>query len=80
MSSNFSQIPPLTTELAALERLKDQRHYFFSVAIDQILFRLRVNADMQNILDEFKGLWSIRPIFGLTISENIKAFYVFVFY
>ena len=33
-------------ELAALERLKNRRHHFFSVAIDQILFKLTGNEDM----------------------------------
>ena len=54
MSLNLGQIPPLTMELAALERLKNRRHHFFSVAIDLILFKLTGNEDMHNILDEFK--------------------------
>ena len=41
-------------ELAALERLKNRRHHFFSVAIDQILFKLTGNEHMHNILDEFE--------------------------
>ena len=41
-------------ELAALERLKNLRHHFFSVAIDAILFKLAGNEDMHNILDEFE--------------------------
>ena len=41
-------------EWAALERLKNQRHHFFSVAIDPILFKLESNEDMHNILDEFE--------------------------
>ena len=41
-------------ELTALERLKNQRHHFFSVAIDPILFKLTGNEDMHNILDEFE--------------------------
>ena len=41
-------------ELAALERLKNGRHLFFSVAIDPILFKLTGNEDMHNILDEFE--------------------------
>ena len=40
MSLNLGQIPPLTIELAALERLKNRRHHFFSIAIDPILFKL----------------------------------------
>ena len=43
-----------TMELAALERLKNQRHHFFSVAIDPILFKRAGNEDMHNILDEFQ--------------------------
>ena len=54
MSLNLSQIPPLTMELAALERLKNQCRHFFSVAIDMILFKLAGNEDMHNILDEFE--------------------------
>ena len=53
MSLNLGQIPLLTMELAALERLKNRRH-FFSVAIDPILFKLAGNEDMHNILDEFE--------------------------
>ena len=51
MSLNLGQIPPLTMELAALERLKNRCHHFFSVALDPILFKLADNEDMHNILD-----------------------------
>ena len=54
MSLTLDQIPPLTMELAALERLKNRCHHFFSVAIDPILFKLAGNEDMHNILDEFE--------------------------
>ena len=54
MNLNLGQIPLLTLELAALERLKNRRHHFFSVAIDPILFKLVGNEDMHNILDEFE--------------------------
>ena len=54
MSLNLGQIPPLTMELAALERLKNRCHHFFSVAIDPILFKLAGNEDMHNTLDEFE--------------------------
>ena len=54
MSLNLGQIPLLTKELAALERLKNRRPHFFSVAIDPILFKLAGNEDMQNILGEFE--------------------------
>ena len=53
MSLNLGQIPPLTMELAALERLKNRRHHFFSVAIDPIFFKLAGNEEM-HILDEFE--------------------------
>ena len=49
---NVGQIPPLNMELAALERLKNRRHHFFSVAIDPILLKLTSNEDMHNILHE----------------------------
>ena len=52
--SEFRQILPLTTELAALEHLKNGCHPFFSVAIDPILFKLAGNRDIHNILDEFE--------------------------
>ena len=44
-TTELGQIPPLTMKLAALERLKNRRHHFFSVA---------GNEDMHNILDEFE--------------------------
>ena len=53
MRMNLGQIPPLTMELAALERLKGLRHHFFSIAIDPILFKLAGNEDMHIILLEF---------------------------
>ena len=54
MSLNFGQIPPLTTELAALERLKNQCHHVISVDIDPIFFKLTGNKDMHNIMNEFE--------------------------
>ena len=36
-------------ELAALERLKNRGHHFFSVDIDPIHFKLAGNEDMQYI-------------------------------
>ena len=54
MSLNLGQIPPLTMELAALERPRNRRHHFFSVAIDPMFFKLTGNEDMHNILDEFE--------------------------
>ena len=53
MSLNVGQIPPLTTELAALERLKDRCHHVISVDIDPIFFKLAGNKDMHNIMNEF---------------------------
>ena len=54
MSLNFGQIPPLTTELAALERLKNRFHHVISVDIDPIFFKLAGNKDMHNIMNEFE--------------------------
>ena len=54
MSLNLGQIARLPMELAALERLKNRRHHFFSVAIDPILFKLTGNEEMHNILEEFE--------------------------
>ena len=54
MSSNFGEIPQLTTELAALERLKNRCRHSFSVAIDQIHFKFVGNEDMHNISNEFE--------------------------
>ena len=41
MSFNYGQIPPLTTELAVIERLKTRCLHVFSVAIDRILLKVR---------------------------------------
>ena len=54
MSLNLGQIPPLTTELAALERLKNRCHHVISVDIDPIFFKLAGNKDMHNIMNEFE--------------------------
>ena len=53
-SLNFGQIPPLTTELAALERLKNRCHHVISVDIDPIFFKLAGNKNMHNIMNEFE--------------------------
>ena len=45
MSLDFGQVPPLTTELAALERLKNRCHHVISVDIDPIFFKLACNKD-----------------------------------
>ena len=65
MSLNFGQIPPLTTELAALEGLKNRRHHFFSVVIDPILFKLAGNEDM-HILDEFEFRPDLTTDYGVS--------------
>ena len=54
MSSNFCQIPLLTTELAALERQKNRCRLFFSVAVDRIHFKFVGKKDMHNISKEFE--------------------------
>ena len=50
----FGQIPLLTWELAALERLKNRCCHFFSVAIDKIHFKFVGNGGIHNISDEFE--------------------------
>ena len=71
MSLNLGQIPLLTMELAALERLRNRHHHFVSVAIDPILFKLAGNEDIHNILDEFE----FRPdLTELAALEHRKKF------
>ena len=74
MSLNLGQIPPLTMELAALERLKNRRHHVFSVAIDPILFKLAGNEDMHNILDEFEFRPDLTTDYGVSSLERRKKF------
>ena len=50
MSLNFGQMPPLTTELAALEHLKNRFHQVIAVDINPIFFKLAGNKDMHNIM------------------------------
>ena len=66
MSLNLGQIPPLTMELAALERLRNRRHHFVSVAIDPILFKLAGNEDMHNILDKFEFRPDLTTDYGVS--------------
>ena len=66
MSLNLGQIPPLTMELVALERLKNGCHHFFSVAIDPILFILAGNEDMHNILDVFEFWPDLTTDYGVS--------------
>ena len=72
MSLNLGQIPALTIELAALQRLKNRRHHFFSVAIDPILFKLAHNEDMYNILDEFEFRPDLTTDYGTSCPYNGK--------
>ena len=53
-------------ELVALQRLKNQRHHFFSFAIDRILFKLAGNEDMHNILDEFEFRPDLTTDYGVS--------------
>ena len=57
MSSKFSQIRPRTTELSAIERLKNRFCHFFSAVFHEILFLLTGNDDMHRSSEEFE----IRP-------------------
>ena len=74
MSLNLGQIPPLIMELAALERLKNRRHHFFSVAIDPILFKLIGNEDMHNILMSSNFSQIGPPTTELAALERRKKF------
>ena len=74
MSLNLGQIPPLTMELAALERLKNRHHHFFSVAIDLILLKLAGNEDRHNILDEFEFRPDLTTDYGVSCLERRKKF------
>ena len=66
MSLNLGQIPPLTMELAALERLKNRCHHVISIDIDPILFKLAGNEDMHNILDEFEFRSDLTSDYGVS--------------
>ena len=61
-------------ELAALERLKNQRHHFFSVAIDPILFKLAGIEDMHNILDEFEFRPDLTTDYGVSCPWASKKY------
>ena len=58
MSSNLGRIPPLTSELAALERLKKTSYNLVSTLGPSffylIFFILAGNQDIYNISDEFE--------------------------
>ena len=74
MSLNLGQIPPLTMELVAIERLKNRCHHFFSVAIDPILLKLAGNEDMHNILDKFEFRPDLTTTTELAALERRKKF------
>ena len=74
MSLNFGQIPPLTTELAALGRLKNRCHHVISVDIDPIFFKLAGNKNMHNIMNEFEFRPDLTTDYGVSCpwaSEKI---------
>ena len=71
---NFGQIPSLTTELAALECLKNRCHQVISVDIDPIFFKLAGNKDMHNIVNEFEFRPDLTTDYGVSCpwaSEKI---------
>ena len=74
MSLNFGQIPPLTTELAALERLKNRCHHVISVDIDPIFFKLAGNKDMHNIMNEFEFLPDRTTDYGVSCPWASKKY------
>ena len=65
MGLNFVQIPPLTTELAALECLKNRCHHVISVDTDPIIFKLVGYKDMHNIMNEFEFLPDLSTDLGV---------------
>ena len=74
MSLNFGQIPPLTTELAALECLKNRCHHVISVDIDPIFFKLAGNKDMHNITNEFEFLPDRTVDYGVSCTWASKKY------
>ena len=66
MSLNLGQTLPLTMELAALERVRNRRHHFVSVAIDLIVFKLAGNEDMHNILDQIEFRPDLTTDYGVS--------------
>ena len=73
MNSNFRQIRLLTTELAALERLKHQCLHFFSVGIDPILFKVGGYIDMHNILHEFEFWPNGTTDYGVSCPDGFQV-------
>ena len=73
MSSNFRQIRLLSTELAALERLKHQCLHFFSVGIDPILFKVGGYIDMHNILHEFEFWPNGNTDYGVSCPDGSQV-------
>ena len=73
-SLNFGQIPPLTMELAALERLKNRCHHVISVDIDPIFFKLAGNKDMHNIMNEFKFRPDLITDYGVSFPWASKKY------
>ena len=71
-SLNFGQIPPLTTQLAALECLKNRCHHIISVDIDPIFFKLAGNKNMHNIMNEFEFGQNGPPTTELAALEHLR--------
>ena len=73
MSLNFRQIRLLTTELAALERLKHQCLHSFSAGIDPILFKVGGYIDMHNILHEFEFWPNGTTDYGVSCPDDSQV-------
>ena len=73
-SLNLGQIPLLTTELAALERLKNRYHQVISVDIDQIFFKLAGNKNMHNIMNEFEFRPDRTTDYGVSSYAHITSY------
>ena len=82
MSLNFCQIQELTTELAALECLKNQCLHFFLIAFDLILFKLAIYLEFITILARLDNrqhnylLLTIQkiPKFGYNGENGVSGF------
>ena len=72
MNLNFCQIQQLTTELTALEGLKNQYFHFFAVVSDSIFYKLADKEEMHDILKdefEFRPDWPYDILLPLTIQK-----------
>ena len=70
MSSNFGRIPPLTSESAALERLKKSNYKFVSTLVPSFLIRsysvlqvTRTTIHLSNVLTDHLSILAYKSLF-----------------